>query len=33
MNVTIWEHCTPDNQIFGCAKAYYSNSITIDNIT
>jgi hypothetical protein len=31
MNVTMWEHCTSDRQIFGCDKVYYSNSIIITN--
>jgi hypothetical protein len=26
MNVTMWEHHTFDNKIFGCDKVYYSNS-------
>jgi hypothetical protein len=29
MNVTMWEHRTFDNKIFGCGKVYYCNSITI----
>jgi hypothetical protein len=31
MNVTIWELCTFDSQIFGCVKFYYYNSIIITN--
>jgi hypothetical protein len=29
MNVTMWEHCTFDSQIFGSGKVYYSNTIII----
>jgi hypothetical protein len=31
MYVTMWEHCTFDNQILGCGKVYYPNSIIITN--
>jgi hypothetical protein len=31
MDVAMWEHCTFDNEIFGCSKIYYSNSIIIIN--
>jgi hypothetical protein len=31
MNVTTYDHRTFDNQIFGCGKVYYSNSIIITN--
>jgi hypothetical protein len=31
MNVTMWEHCTYDNQIFGYGKVYYKNSVIIAN--
>jgi hypothetical protein len=31
MNATMWEHCTFDNQVFGCGKIYYSSSIIITN--
>jgi hypothetical protein len=27
----MWEHCTFDNQIFGCGKVYYSTSIIVMN--
>jgi hypothetical protein len=27
----MWEYCAFDNQIFGCGKIYYSNSIIITN--
>jgi hypothetical protein len=27
----MWEHCTFGNQIFGCGKVYYSNSIILTN--
>jgi hypothetical protein len=26
MNVTMWEHCTFDNLIFGCGKIYIQNN-------
>jgi hypothetical protein len=29
MNVTMWEHCTFDSEIFGCGKVDYSDSIII----
>jgi hypothetical protein len=29
MNVTVWEHRTSDNKIFGCGKVYYSSFIII----
>jgi hypothetical protein len=32
MNVTRWEHCTFDSQIFGCVKVYYSNCMLITNL-
>jgi hypothetical protein len=32
IDVTIWEHCTFDSQIFGCGKVYYSKSIIIINV-
>jgi hypothetical protein len=31
INVAVWEHHTFGNNIFGCGKVYYSNSITITN--
>jgi hypothetical protein len=32
MNVTMWEHHTYDNKIFGCGKVYFSNSFIITNL-
>jgi len=27
MNVSVWEYCAVNNQIFWCGKVYFSNTI------
>jgi hypothetical protein len=32
MNVSVWQHCVLNNQIFLCNRVYYSNTIIITTL-